>query len=230
MSNVHEEDIYDDWIKWRGDAKKFLKEHKYIKLDEVISPKFVKQLLNHKKGITWDKKLSSRRSIKKEWKGIGNLSDKDLDDFSYVELPDGRIDINLPPNLWKQFGIEHVLMNLNSNGLVTYRHKIHHFNLLINPPNKKTQEWHQDNGSLGAEDYYTLLIPLNDVKGMGKTEVYDEVDNETYIPDVPVGGGLLFSGQLTHRGTPNLSKGYRYCLYLIISCLDKEITFENWKA
>lgn len=115
--------------------------------------------------------------------------------------------------------------------------KIVHTNLLINPPNNNIQDFHQDNSGENPDDYYTLLIPLTDAVGTGKTELvvpynYDlpkESKRKTIIPDVNIGDGLCFSGCLWHRGTANLSSETRYCIYMIVSNAPKERLFENWK-
>jgi ectoine hydroxylase-related dioxygenase (phytanoyl-CoA dioxygenase family) len=81
--------------------------------------------------------------------------------------------------------------------------------------------------------YYTLLIPLTDEPGMGKTEVITPYhksykNGEIITPNVSIGDGLLFSGNLWHRGTANLSKKTRYCIYMIITDLPEEELVESW--
>lgn len=55
----------------------------------------------------------------------------------------------------------------------------------------------------------TVLIPLVDVPGMGRTEILTG-DETIIVPDVSVGDALIFSGSVWHRGTANLSNMPRY--------------------
>ena len=198
-------------------------------IKSLIDLNSVKLLLNQKH--IWNKKLSSTRNININWNGIINISDIDLKHYSFVELPDGRIDINLPNELSNKMTSDF------QNNILKYfpaDYKIQYINLLINPPNKNMQNWHQDNGGLQKHEYYTVLIPLTHSQGMGKTEVIDSCHKsfpkkyKILIPDINIGDALVFSGSLWHRGTPNLSNHTRYCLYMIVSNQDKSLLFEAW--
>lgn len=173
----------------------------------------------------WNRKLSSTRNISVRWNGLETLTDLDLRHFRYVVLSDGRVDINCPDDL-----AEKIIPDLGPRLLSLLppkQWKIQYINFLINPArNTNVQDWHQDNGDLG-NDYYTVLIPLVDVPGMGRTEILTD-DGTIIVPDVSVGDALIFSGSVWHRGTANLSNMSRYCIYLVVSCRDKSLLFENW--
>lgn len=178
--------------------------------------------------FSYESKLSKRRRIIKQWSGCCSESFKNC---NFVKLQDGRIDVSLPLEILNELKLD-IFDKLNLTG-----YKVVNCNLLINPPNPNIQEWHQDNGGLDPEDYYTLLIPLTDHEKIGKTEVqqpysYDFKKNAKIVtPKVTVGDGLLFSGCLWHRGMPNNSKITRYCLYFIIvkNNVDLNKIFEGWK-
>lgn len=160
--------------------------------------------------IEWIKYLSSSRSVEKQWRGAKNIN---LSDFSWIKLPDGRIDINLPNSLTNEIIDIDQIKQLKEN-LPNYT-----CNLLINPAkNKQIQDFHQDNGLLD-ENYYTLLIPLNREKGMGQTEFID------FDVNLNVGDGVLYSGSVWHRGTANLSNKNRYVIYFVFS---KDNIEEKW--
>lgn len=146
-----------------------------------------------------------------------------------------RVTISLPPELSRQLlgpKTEEKIL-----GLFPAHFRIAHVNLLINPAhNRSWQNWHQDNSDVDADAYYTLLVPLVDAPGMGKTEVvvpyaYDFPEGQcaTLTPNVTVGDGLCFSGCLWHRGTPNLSSSPRHCLYMIVTSADQSQLSEDWK-
>lgn len=199
-------------------------------LPNLLSKNQVNNILypQPKNPVIYEKNLSKRRSIY-EWKGVSNI-----DRFPTVTLPDGRVDVSLPKNLGEVLTIQasemwNIFFYLNE---VTDRSgtkplKIASYNLLINPPNENMQMWHQDYRTCDEKDYYTILIPLNEADGMGKTEIKN-TNGQPFIPDVQVGDALVFSGSLTHRGTPNLSNKIRYCLYMVMTRLEKEKLFENW--
>lgn len=204
--------------------------NKYVHLSNCMTSRQIQTILAPKEPLQYQKPVTSRRTITKQWNGTINLTDVDLQYFSYVVLADGRIDISLPIDLGIQLGN---LPKLKQLGLSS-DYQIRAYNLLILPPSDKEQVWHQDNGGCSPEDYYTILIPLNHSTGMGKTEVAIPYTSqfrnhkEIICPNVKPGDALVFSGSLWHRGTPNLSKDTRYCLYLILSRLPQEKIFEKW--
>ncbi len=209
--------------------------NKYTIYDNLLSSDSVDRILNGT--VEWEYKLSSRRSKKSIWLGCNNINEKDIRYFGKVTLPSGRIDINLPT------GLVNALNVINEEKLLKYfpkNFRIASYQLLITPGNnydnnQNMQVWHQDHGGLDSNDYYTLLIPLVDIKDMGKTEVKvpytKKFDKNASIttPNVTIGDGLLFSGSLWHRGTLNNSNESRYCLYIIISRAANELLFESWK-
>jgi len=173
-------------------------------LKNILSAQDVDRILNS--SVQFKQTCSSTRCVTRTWPGCAKLSDTDLRYMRFVELKDGRVDVSLPADLAQQL----VSIALPDGFDSSYR--VAKFNLLINPPNERTQPWHQDNGGVAPDDYYTLLIPLTHSEGMGKTEVStscSEIVNE-HTPDVRVGDGLLFSGCLWHRGTPNRSRNTAY--------------------
>jgi hypothetical protein len=212
--------------------------NKYDIIYNFLTTQDVSNIMDNNQ-IQWNKKLSSTRTTLNIWKGAINLTDLDIKSFKYVILPDGRIDINLDDNL-----IQSILPNIKDNisNLFNDSYKISFVNLLINPPNTNTQQWHQDNSSIEPDNYYTILIPLVDYEHMGKTEViipythsfpHKKIKNKTLIPITPnvsIGDALIFSGSLWHRGTPNLSKYTRYCIYMVLtkSDVDSSLLFEHW--
>jgi hypothetical protein len=212
--------------------------HKYHIINNLLNPHEISNILDNN-NIHWNKPLSSTRTITMTWKGAINLTDIDINTFKYVVLPDGRIDINLNTNL-----VQSILPNITHkiNQLFNHSYNIHYINLLINPPNTNTQQWHQDNSSIHPDYYYTILIPLVDYPNMGKTQIitpytysfpHKNIKNNTITPITPnvsIGDALVFSGSLWHRGTPNLSKHTRYCLYIIITAshIDPKLLFEHW--
>ena len=177
--------------------------------------------------ICWKHQVSRTRTIQKKYRGTSSVLE-DLRYFNWVQLPDGRIDINIPHGL-------HCLIPIPDNVLQMFPgYTIVHINLLVTPSGAQTQQWHQDNGKLSLQDYYTILIPLNYSPGMGKTQLVvpykhklpkDPVFTE---PHLALGDGLCFSGALWHRGTANMSNDTRYCIYLIIS-RRPEMTVEGWR-
>lgn len=203
---------------------------KFFICTKLLSSEALNRLLNGT--VEWKIPLSKNRTIDKIWKGCFNLNDDDIKYFGKVKLPDGRIDVNLPRELAKK------IVSIDEEKLLKFfpeGFRVASYQLLVNPTNPKTQDWHQDNGAIDPDDYYTLLMPLVDAKGMGKTEVripytkkFSKKAKEI-TPDVKVGDGLLFSGSLWHRGTPNHSKLTRYCIYVIITRAPKEKLFEEWK-
>lgn len=197
---------------------------------ELLTAKDLRKLLQGP--IYWNRQVTKRRHVPKIWNGCIALTDADIAFYKYVNLRDGRVDIHLPQDL-----ADLLICQKTRDAILAHfpdDFRIAHINLLINPPNPNTQEWHQDNGSVSPDDYYTLLIPLNDCQGMGKTEFVEPYTYDfpkypqTTIPNVQVGDGLLFSGCLWHRGTPNMSKQTRYCVYMIVSRLPEEELFETW--
>ncbi len=208
-----------------------LKSLKYKTIKNILSENEINIILDGK--CEWNKPVSSRRTIKKVYHGCKNLTDYDLNFFKFVQLKDGRVDINLDKDLSKNLIPEETQKTILHNFPKGF--EIVHTNLLINPPNENIQDFHQDNSGVDADNYYTLLIPLIDEDGMGKTEIVVPYSYnfpkkpKTIIPDVTIGDGLIFSGCLWHRGTANLSKYTRYCIYMIISNADKSMLFEDWK-
>lgn len=208
--------------------EKLMKDKYYISRD-VLDSTTINRILNGP--ISWNHKLSNTRSQKKTWNGCLNITDGDVKYFGKVKLPCGRMDINLPITLVQEFGLcEKSILRSFPKGF-----RIASYQLLITPCSDETQTWHQDHGGLGPDDYYTLLIPLVDIPGMGKTKVkipytkdFDK-HAKTITPDVTIGDGLLFSGSLWHKGTANVSNSPRYCLYLVISNAPSEKLFETWK-
>ena len=183
--------------------------------------------------MTWSKQVTTRRSVPKVWPGARHLTTDELRYYSLVELPDGRVDISLPDSLTKQLlpvAIQDRILTAFPSGF-----RIASTNLLINPPNNQVQMWHQDNAGLPADSYYTVLIPLVDEEGMGKTEMVLPLAHK--LPRKPVGttpvhtvgDALCFSGCLWHRGTANLSRQTRYCLYLIVTTAPEQSLFESWR-
>jgi len=212
-----------------------LRENKYQILDNILNREEINNVL-YGNGVCWKNKVSSTRVISKKWNGVTKLTDLDLQFFKFVVLPDGRVDINLPMNL---------VDRLLNDSLVKIQQldptfQIALVNLLVNVTNPSTQNWHQDNGGLGEDEYYTVLIPLVDEPGMGKTEVLvpytkkfprkklKKGEVQIATPDVGVGDALIFSGSLWHRGTANYSSMPRYCLYMILTNQDPSVLFENW--
>lgn len=196
-----------------------LKKDRFTIIKKVLNSDQINKLLNGE--FKWKKILSKNRTLTKLWKGVFN------EDFKYmnsVKLSDGRIDISLPKTLIEELNIKFNKKN----------YRIKNWNLLINPTNENVQEFHQDNGNLKDDEYYTLLIPLTDDEKMGKTEVIVPYSYnfpkkyEIIKPGVKIGDALLFSGCLWHRGTENLSKDVRYCLYGIITKGDLPV-YEDWK-
>lgn len=211
---------------------KDLLDKKYLHFPNLLSTKQIDKILEPTDPVEWKKQVSSRRNIKKIWNGAMKLTDKDIGFYSYVVLPDGRIDISLPKDLGEQLtGSPHSLLNIG----FSEEFEIKSWDLLILPPNPTVQTWHQDNGGCNPDDEYTVFIPLNDAPGMGKTEIavpYThnfEDHKQTFSPNVKVGDALVFSGSLWHRGTANFSNQTRYCLYMILTKLPKHNVFEEWK-
>jgi len=208
-------------------------QNKYLHIKYCISGSQIKDILDPYKDIEYEDKVSSRRIITKKWIGAYNLCDSDLRYMKFVELEDGRVDVSLPKSLGLEL-LGEMPYKLGKIGLGKGC-KIKAWNLLILPPSDKEQVWHQDNGGCNADDYYTVLIPLNHIKGMGRTEIAlpytDNFKEHKYIetPKVQSGDALVFSGSLWHRGTPNLSKETRYCLYMVLTRLPQEEIFESWK-
>jgi len=212
--------------------------NKYYIINNFLISEDVSNIMNNNQ-IQWNKKVSSTRTIKSIWKGAINLTDLDIKSFKYVILPDGRIDINLDDNL-----VQAILPNIKNliQSLFNNSYNISFINLLINPPNTNIQQWHQDNSAIDPDNYYTILIPLVDYEYMGKTEIiipythsfpHKKIKNNIIIPIIPnvsIGDALIFSGSLWHRGTPNLSKYTRYCIYIVLtkSDVDSSLLFEHW--
>lgn len=206
---------------------------KYLHIKNCITPDQIQDILNPIKLIEYQEQISSRRTITKKWCGACNLCDVHLQYMKFVELDDGRVDISLPKSLGLEL-LGEMPYKLGKIGLGE-DFTIKAWNLLILPPSDKEQVWHQDNGGCGSEDYYTVLIPLNHLEGMGRTEIalpytekfkdYDQIA----VPEVETGDALVFSGSLWHRGTPNLSKDTRYCLYMVLTRLPQDKIFESWK-
>jgi hypothetical protein len=220
-----------------------LMENKYLIIDNLLNEKQIMKILNG--NFTYHDKLSSRRTLLREWKGLESLPTN----LHYVVLKDGRIDINLPKMIYENFINENKILrhfNFESEGRI-FKNEVSSFNategrifkvvfvnLLINPEhNNKKQDFHQDNSSIPCDNYYTILIPLTDDENMGKTEIivpytYNFPKNQNVItPDIKIGSGLCFSGCLWHRGTPNKSNYPRICLYVIVSTTEDNL-FENW--
>ena len=208
-----------------------LQTDKYCTLKKIIDNDTINNIMFGE--IKWSQKVSSTRTINKIYKGCVNMTDLDLKYLNHVVLPDGRIDVNLPEELYNKLISKKTMDKILSNFDKTF--KIVHVNLLINPYNENVQMWHQDNSSIDPNEYYTLLMPLVDEPMMGKTEIivpytYNFSKKHNIItPNVTIGDGLCFSGCLWHRGTANLSKKTRYCIYMIISSHNKNELFENWK-
>lgn len=169
------------------------------------------------------------------WRGCTKLTADDLQFFAFVQLPDGRLDINLPPELVEALLPAETFSHTLS--LFGEKFRIAYVNLLIHPPSNTYQSWHQDNASLAKDEYFTLLMPLVNAPGMGKTELVVPYTwnlpkaPKTCIPDVKVGQGLVFSGCLWHRGTANWSTDTRYCLYMVVTSAkpNDPRLFENWQ-
>ena len=206
---------------------------KYIHIKNCITPDQIQDILNPHKLIEYQEKVTSKRTITKQWIGTCNLCDVHLQYMKFVELDDGRVDISLLKSLRLEL-LGEIPYKLGKIGLGE-EFKIKAWNLLVLPPSDKEQIWHQDNGGCDSDDYYTVLIPLNHQEGMGRTEIAlpytDNFNDHNLImtPEVETGDALVFSGSLWHRGTPNLSKDTRYCLYMVLTKLPQEKIFESWK-
>ena len=210
-----------------------LLQDKNLHIKNCLIPNQIEDILCCNKLIEYKKRITSRRILTKTWQGASALTDQDLQFFSHVVLADGRVDVSLPPDLGLEL-IGEMPYKIGKIGLPE-NYRIKAWNLLILPPSIIDQVWHQDNGGCSPDEYYTVLIPLNDASGMGKTQIAlpytdDFGDHKTTTtPNIQPGDALVFSGSLWHRETANLSRQTRYCLYLILTSLPKEELFETWK-
>lgn len=162
-----------------------------LKMTQILNQSQIDLFLNG--NLKYKKQLSKTRIIEKTWPGAKNIN---FNDFNYIVLPDGRIDINLPNTLVEQ------IIDIDPKTTC---------NLLINPAkNKNIQDWHQDNAQKGAK-YITTLIALNDKEGMIQTEF-----KEGTIKLKP-GYGVTYNGSVWHRGRENLSNENRYVIYFVTS-------------
>ena len=226
-------------------AQKGLLFDKYTLLPKLLTETDVQRVLygDRPSGVEWSKQLSRKRSARQIYRGVTQLYEQsDLAYYKWVQLPDGRVDIHLPEALAHQLVPEatraallnHMSEWVRGGDFSNYR--ITHINLLITPPYAATQQWHQDNGSLAPEDYYTVLIPLNQNPLFGHTQLVVPYKHKlpktphTVEPSVAPGDGLLFSGALWHRGTYNGACVPRYCLYLIVSRAPPESLVESWTS
>lgn len=192
-----------------SDFKESLKNDWYCVIENVLTKSEIDLFLNG--NIKYLVNVSKTRSIKKIWNGVNSwVTTKNI-----TKLEDNRIDILLDIQLSNYISGIYDIKNVLPDKV-----SLQAIHILYNPPGSKMQEYHQDGSYEEYDDYFMILIPLNYSEGMGMTEISlrnDSIIDKTIKPFVGPGSALIMSGCKFHRGTPNLSSDYRYCLYLVYS-------------
>ena len=99
------------------------------------------------------------------------------------------------------------------------------FGYLITPIGVTSQPWHQDSPSKKKFSYLTVFIALTEsTKKNGTIEILEKNKKSNISQHIEFypGEGILFSGNLIHRGTANHSNKIRYLFYLVYSTKKKD--------
>lgn len=160
----------------------------------------------------------------------GILNQLNAEEIHKVVDRTGRLDIVLRPSFllkrprlrtWKT-QLEQTYISVLESKL---KSKLHLLTLgyLVTPSGTLSQKWHQDNPSPRKFTYLTVFVALTDsVKKNGTLQIMDKKSKiSSYIEFFP-GDILIFTGNITHRGTANRSKNTRYLFYLVYSVRKKD--------
>jgi ectoine hydroxylase-related dioxygenase (phytanoyl-CoA dioxygenase family) len=170
-----------------------------------------------------DISITERGRTTDSWHGVTNEFARKGQNREFVPRGDRREDMTMPMAFVKKLDLPEVLKPLTTQLSHVMRKEpkpeLQTWNIIHVPPGCDEQELHFDDEERHDDNrYVTILVSLNSIPKESGGTYFEKFGTVQTRP----GDALVFTGNLSHKGTANTSNISRYFFYATYSCFPDE--------